>query len=149
MGGPTRPDTGSSIGTLTAIVETQISNCLFIQPANSTAINLVANAQFTLTGNEISALSPTGTTGISIGTSISIGTLIGNVFTGFATGLHLQAGSSNVNVQENTFAGNTTALSNAGTNNVIANNPGYNPVGPSGITVTASPFTYTAGASFR
>ena len=40
-------------------------------------------------------------------------------------------------------------ISGVGTllNGVISNNPGYNPVGPSAITVGASPFTYAAGPS--
>jgi len=41
----------------------------------------------------------------------------------------------------------TAPLSNAGTNNIIKDNRGYNPVGISAITVGASPYTYTAGAS--
>ena len=44
-------------------------------------------------------------------------------------------------------ASSTGALNNTGTNTVIKNNKGYNPVGISSITVGASPFTYTAGAS--
>lgn len=46
------------------------------------------------------------------------------------------------------MCGNLTAgIVNAatGVNNLIVNNPGYNPVGISTITVTASPMTYTAG----
>jgi hypothetical protein len=39
------------------------------------------------------------------------------------------------------------SISNASTTSVIIDNPGYNPVGISSITVTASPMTYTAGAS--
>jgi hypothetical protein len=39
------------------------------------------------------------------------------------------------------------APASTSTNVTIANNPGYNPVGPGSISVTASPFTYTAGPS--
>jgi len=48
------------------------------------------------------------------------------------------------------FSGTTGAppfVTLPGVANVVERNRGYNPVGPSAITVTASPFTYTAGAS--
>jgi hypothetical protein len=42
----------------------------------------------------------------------------------------------------------STFLDNLGTiTGIIRNNPGYNPVGTSAVSVTASPFTYTAGLS--
>lgn len=48
----------------------------------------------------------------------------------------------------NDLTGNTSgAIQNNGTNTIIKDNKGYNPVGVSTITVGASPFTYTAGAS--
>ena len=47
---------------------------------------------------------------------------------------------------DETYSFKTAALYNLGTN-IIKNNRGYNPVGISSITVGASPYTYTAGAS--
>jgi hypothetical protein len=146
--------TANSAGlvTLTPIVETQIANNLFIAlGSNATAINLSQNAHFTITGNEITSSTVTGTGGILIGTSGggSRGNITGNDIFGFGTGISLQSGAININVQSNTLTGNTTSINNASasTGMFIAGNPGYNPVGPAAITVTASPFTYTAGAS--
>ncbi len=49
---------------------------------------------------------------------------------------------------QNYCTGNITgAISDVGTGTIIRDNIGYNPVGASSITVTASPFTHTAGAS--
>jgi hypothetical protein len=151
------PANGNGILTQTWITETQISNCLFILLQNNgTAVNLAANNHFTISGNEITAsVSATGTTGVAIGTTTSggTGTITGNDFFGFDTGILLQSGSSGVSIQGNTInnaAGHgNTLISNFSSSitNVIVNNPGYNPVGASGISVGASPFVYTAGAS--
>lgn len=63
----------------------------------------------------------------------------GNLFTG------------RLSIQTNTMINNSiAALTDSGTSATtkrILNNPGYNPVGPSALSVTASPMTYTAGAS--
>ena len=135
----------NSIALNTAVIEVQISNCLFIQAAGTGAILLGSSTHFTISGNEITSSSVTGTNGIVIGGGF--GTITGNDVFGFGTGLWLQAGSSNVVVSGNTLFGNTSNIINAGANNFIVNNPGYNPVGAGGITVGASPFVYTAGSS--
>lgn len=44
-------------------------------------------------------------------------------------------------------SGKTANFNDAGTNTIVKDNRGYNPVGISSITVGGSPFTYTAGAS--
>lgn len=141
---------GSAIITATAVNQTLITNNTFILVvANTTAMFLQNNGHFTVTGNSITASTNTSTNGVIVGTTQagSGGTITGNDIRGFDIGILLQAGSLNTNVQGNTLEGNTTNISNGGTSNVIANNTGYNPVGPAAITVGASPFTYTAGAS--
>ena len=57
---------------------------------------------------------------------------------------------ANVQIENNDMTGNGTAptfVSGTVTNIKMRNNPGYNPIGISSVTVTASPFTYTAGYS--
>ena len=90
-----------------------------------------------------------GGAGIIIGPSTAggAGVIEGNDIFLFSNGIWLQAGALNTLVIGNTLEGNTTAIANSGTNSKIVYNQGYNPVGPSAITVGASPFTYTAGAS--
>jgi hypothetical protein len=141
---------GTAIALLTTsppTTEVMLANNLFIQRANSSAINLGTSTTFSVTGNTITASSTTGTNAIA--SNGGIGTISGNVVTGFATGITLQASATAIVVGGNTLSTNTTAISNlaASVSNMIVNNPGYNPVGPAAITVTASPFTYTAGAS--
>jgi pectate lyase-like protein len=144
---------GTGIIMSTAIGSIQIANCMFvIGGTNQTAINLAQAKHFAITNNEIQGIGSTTSNGIVIGAtqSSSPGVIAGNDifgFSGAASGIWLQAGSTLVNVYGNVFAANGTNITNSGTNNTIVNNPGYNPVGPAGITVGASPFTYTAGSS--
>lgn len=64
-------------------------------------------------------------------------------------GIQILAGTSNnFLIANNTLTGNTSGTisdASTGTNRKKIDNRGYNPIGTSGITVTASPFTYTAG----
>ncbi|MGC9445321.1 MAG: NosD domain-containing protein, partial [Candidatus Methanospirareceae archaeon] len=59
----------------------------------------------------------------------------------------------NANCNDNVILGNdvrsnlTAGIHDAGTGTIIRNNAGYNPVGIASISVGASPFTHTAGAS--
>jgi hypothetical protein len=62
-----------------------------------------------------------------------------------AAGLNVSA--SGVTMQGNSFVSTTTPITSGGAGNTIINNPGYNPVGVAALTPTASPWTYTAGAS--
>lgn len=68
-----------------------------------------------------------------------------------SNGLTIAAGGtlSGTIVKDNLMdAGATSPLiADGGTSSIIEGNPGYNPQGPASITVTASPFTYTAGSS--
>lgn len=76
---------------------------------------------------------------------------LGSVFAANANGIVLDAGpTNNYMITNNDLRGNTgLALVNGatGTTARIEGNLGYNPVGVFGITVGASPFTHTAGAS--
>jgi hypothetical protein len=144
---------GNGIVTATAIGSLQIANSMFVigGPSQS-AITLSQAKHFAITNNEIQGIGSTLSNGIVIGTTMSSspGIIAGNDifgFTGAASGIWLQAASTLVNIYGNVFAANTTNITNAGTNNIIVNNIGYNPVGPASITVGASPFTYTAGSS--
>jgi hypothetical protein len=144
---------GNGIVTATAIGSVQIANSMFVigGPSQS-AITLSQAKHFAIANNEIQGIGSTASNGIVIGTTMSNspGIIAGNDifgFTGAASGIWLQAASALVNVYGNVFAANTTNITSAGTNNVIVNNLGYNPVGPASITVGASPFTYTAGPS--
>lgn len=57
--------------------------------------------------------------------------------------------TTNITIEGNDLYGNATSSFNTGAIStlVVRNNTGYNPIGQSSITVTASPFTYTAGNS--
>jgi hypothetical protein len=145
----------SSVGilTLTTIINTQITNNFFDMNApgtNSIAIWLSSFNHFNIVGNSIgSPAIANGLDGILLGTATAggSGVISGNDIFLFGTGINIGASATGVLVIGNTLEANTTAISNAGTGNTIVNNPGYNPVGASAITVGGSPFTYTAGAS--
>ena len=67
-----------------------------------------------------------------------------------AYGVNIAANTciSNMAINNDIYeSGKTSNLRDVGTNTIIRNNRGYNPVGISTITVGASPFTYTAAAS--
>ena len=83
------------------------------------------------------------------GTIVNGMTIGDGVFGNNGTGIDLASAADNNTISGNLIIGNTTAVANSasGTHNVIINNTGYNPVGATSITVGASPFTYTAGAS--
>ena len=95
--------------------------------------------------------------GITLGSGITnfavqnnqIGT--GSVYGANANGIALTAGATNgYIITGNDLRGNTGSAYVSGATGIIARveaNLGYNPVGTFGITVGASPFTYTAGAS--
>jgi len=89
----------------------------------------------------------------AIGVEIDHGYLMAtaNLFQACTTGLLMSAGAAGYQINNNRFQGCTTAITNsvssaaAGSN--IRNNAGYNPVSQGALTVGASPYTYTAGAS--
>jgi hypothetical protein len=144
---------GAGILTLTTIINTQITNNFFDMNApgtNSVAIWLSSFNHFNIIGNSIgSPAVANGLDGILLGTATNggSGVISGNDIFLFGTGINIGASATGVLVQGNTLEGNTTAISNAGTGNTIVNNPGYNPIGSSGVSPGASPWTYTAGAS--
>ena len=114
--------TASGIITQTAVGNTQIyGNAFQNLNANGTDVSLSLNNVFTINDNIFESSSLTNTQGVVIGTSSSGGnTITGNHFSGFATGVLLQAGSSGVNVQSNAYNGNTTNVTNsAGAANTV------------------------------
>jgi hypothetical protein len=76
-----------------------------------------------------------------------IGGLTGNAARAITS---LGGTSDDVLIANNELNGNTAGalnIASTGSRRRIQSNLGYNPVGPSAISVTASPFTYTAGDS--
>jgi hypothetical protein len=134
----------------TTVYHVCITNNLFYQTdgLSVTAIQMSSTSPFTIQGNHFATVGGTGDgTGVDIvSMAASGGAIIGNVFQDMDTGLILGAGSTLANVSGNVFLGNTTEITNGGTN-VIRDNPGYNPVGASALSPGASTWTYTAGSS--
>lgn len=77
-------------------------------------------------------------------------TISDNTIRSCVRGIHVQDGDY-IDIHNNDLRGNSTAAitidGGKNTHGVIYNNRGYNPVGVSTISVGASPYTYTAGAS--
>jgi hypothetical protein len=143
---------GNSIYAQTEISQVILQGNTFITVAGSfasSAVFLARASNYTMTGNVFTGSGGANSNGIVIGTQVAstAGTITGNIIGGYNAGLTLQAASNNAAVSNNKFIANTTNINNTGSSNVINGNPGYNPVGPAGISVGASPFTYTAGAS--
>lgn len=140
---------GNQILIQAPVAALQLSNNLIYVAANFAGVNATANlADFMITGNDFSGNSLTGSYGIALtGSTVANtpGTITGNGFKTLAQALSLGASVANVNVQGNSFQGNTATVSDGGTNNVVANNIGFNPVGvTAAITVGASPATICA-----
>jgi hypothetical protein len=130
---------------------TVIGNVIEVGGNGGTGIFLGEYYDFEIVGNNISNFNAsTGTVGISVqhANFSSGGTIIGNGLDGLATGIQLAAAAQKVSVIGNMIDGTvTTPIQNLGSTNQVLNNPGWNPVGPLGITVGASPYTYTATGS--
>lgn len=133
------------------VVGVQVCNNVFLPSDIAPAIYLAFSTfGFNIVGNQIT---PGYTIGAGYGVVIAEtlagtnGVITGNTITNMLLGVWLQASAARVLVTGNTFTGNTTAITDAGTDNVLTNNLGYNPVGSTNIAVGASPFTYTAGSS--
>jgi hypothetical protein len=65
-------------------------------------------------------------------------------------GLGINATITGAVIQDNNFQNNKTGSINIVSGSItgwIANNPGYNPLGPLAVTPAASPWTYTAGST--
>ena len=133
---------------VTPVPATSIVGSLFIQTiAGDTAVDLLGAGLYAeVVGNNFSCTGVAGEYGFV--TSGTIGSVTGNIFGYCTIGLDFQTGSSNWIAVGNNFNTNTTAVSNSGTNNVIANNLGWNPVGAAAAAnVGTSPATVCAGAS--
>lgn len=118
-------------------------------------INVASSAvrDFKVHGGQFSA---NGGSGIAIAAGVSNFQIqdarIGNTgdLSGNTTGISIAAGASdNYMITDNNMTGNGTTLVNGatGVNRIVANNLGVAQGATTAITVTASPFTYTAGAS--
>jgi hypothetical protein len=144
---------GVGINTQTVIGGLQILNNFFVIGGPSQFGILVGQCgHCQIAYNQLQGLNSSSGNGIVIGTQVSGAPCMvsHNDIYGWSNsglGLWLQSNSAGILVDGNTFVGNTNNIFNQGNNNVILNNPGYNPVGPGGIAVGASPFTYTAGSS--
>ena len=135
-----------------AAVAPQVSNCFFIIPAAATGGIVLSNETTAIVyGNIFEGLVGNSANAIvfhSLGSGDAGLKAQNNVITGMSVGIWLQAGTVLADIQGNTFVGNNTNIFNQSTavNNIIANNPGYNPVGVSvPATVGASPSTITNG----
>ena len=135
------------------------NNFLMIANASEVGIDIAApgatNGPVIVQGNYIDCTNPSNTEGIYIGASQATGphfpypsVVNGNLITGCGWGILPDLNSTLINIESNAFSGNTNAIANYGTLNVIANNLGYNPVGTgAALYVPLSGATYTAGAS--
>jgi hypothetical protein len=144
---------GVGINTQTIIGGLQILNNFFVIGGPSQFGIIVGQAgHCQIAYNQLQGLNSSSGNGIVIGMQV-VGApcmVSHNDIYGWANsglGVWLQGTSAGVLVDGNTFVGNTSNIVNQGSNNYIINNPGYNPVGPGGIIVGASPFTYSAGSS--
>lgn len=110
----------SSIVTLTHIPQLQIANSLFYVRPGQTGINLASNWQFSITGNQFS--STNANAAIVVGSRVltsGTGTITGNTFTNFTTGVSLLTGSGGVKVIANTYPGTVNPTVDSGTGNFI------------------------------
>jgi hypothetical protein len=98
----------------------------------------------------------TSNSGIAVLSNVSKFSIIGATcgsgygLTGNTNGIFLSGGHNNYSIKNCNLLGNSSAsLAGTGTGPVawVQDNLGYNPVGASSVTVTASPFTLTAGQS--
>ena len=74
--------------------------------------------------------------------------IIGNLVYGHTTGISVNSYSSNNALISNFLSNNTTAIGDSGTNTIIKNNPGYNPVGVSSITLPSYPSAWAASTAY-
>jgi hypothetical protein len=97
-----------------------ISDNFILVPNNGVGLRHEQAGLFNITGNTFFALGSTGTTGIQIATSTGFGVITGNAFVALATrAISLEATSSNVNVQSNSYQACGANVVNAGTANTV------------------------------
>lgn len=99
---------------LTAVIQTMIANNLFLIRTSSNGVYFSQYINATVTGNMFgNAGAQTSTTGISFISNVSQTSVVtGNSFAQLTTGINLQTGSTNVNVQSNAYSSNTTNVLN-------------------------------------
>lgn len=110
----------AGINTVSPVASVIVTNNLFItQVSGATGILMPQYAPFTIVGNSFN--------GAALGIAIQLGqqfglnggVITGNNFFNLGTAIVLLAASSKVNVQSNSYAGNTTNVLNSGTGNTI------------------------------
>jgi hypothetical protein len=109
----------------TAIPGLSVATSLFLIPIGSIGMNLYQSGRTSISGNtfqSISPTSPTNSNGIIVNNSVVGGTVItGNQFSQLTTAVWLQAQSTKVNVQANSYDGdkNTVVNQGAGKGNTV------------------------------
>lgn len=96
-----------------------IADNFFIPQTSSNCIVLTNVGLCTVSGNTFFGLGVTGAVGINIPSSSAFTVITGNAFVSLTVGVNLQAASSNVNVQSNSYQACGANTANAGTANVI------------------------------
>jgi hypothetical protein len=108
----------AGIYTQTAIPGLSVATSLFLIPIGSVGINLFQSGRTSISGNtfqSISPTSPTNSNGIIVNNSVVGGTVItGNQFSQLTTAVWLQAQSTKVNVQANSYDGDTNTVVDQG-----------------------------------
>jgi hypothetical protein len=117
-------DNGNDIAIFSPILNVMIyGNNLISHNANS-SIFINDPAGFSIVGNQIiSDGSSPSNIGVAINgpstSGFNVGVITGNSFINLGTAIYLEAGAQNVNVQSNSYQGNTANVSNLGTGNTI------------------------------
>jgi hypothetical protein len=138
---------GSAVIDNVSINDMDVYGCVFGISCDGVGIKNLMISGNKIAGNSSIGLNLNNITLGALVTGNRIGTAGGFGVNGIGVAI---TGTSNfISVIGNDLRLNTTVLTNSasGTGNRVEQNFGYNPVGAFSITVTASPFTYTAGAS--
>jgi hypothetical protein len=106
----------AGIYTQTAIPGLSVATSLFLVPMGSVGINLSQSGRTSISGNTFQSISPTSpinSNGIVVNNSVVGGTVItGNQFSQLTTAVWLQAQSTKVNVQANSYDGDSNTVVN-------------------------------------
>jgi hypothetical protein len=111
----------AGIYTQTAIPGLSVATSLFLMPIGSIGVNLSRSGRASISGNTFQSIIPdspdshTNSNGIIVNNSELGGTVItGNQFSQLTTAIWLQAQSTKVNVQANSYDGDTNTVVNQG-----------------------------------